>query len=201
MPECLKRVNAVRKYRLASKSEGTREIAKTPCRFHVENMPRRRYIAIPETSSEKREYIPIGFIAPNILSSNAIKIIPGATLYHFGILTSSVHNIWTRAVCGRLEMRYRYSKEIVYNNFPWPKATTAQETAIKQLAQAVLYARAKFPNSSLADLYDPLSMPPALQKAHHALDNAVMKLYKFSGDMSEAEITAELMGLYNALII
>jgi len=126
MPECMKRVNAVRKYRLASKSEGTRELAKMPCRFHVENMPNAKYLVIPETSSEKREYIPIGFIAPSILSSNAIRIIPGATLYHFGILTSNVHNAWTRAVCGRLEMRYRYSKEIVYNNFPWPTITRRQ---------------------------------------------------------------------------
>ncbi|GBU21910.1 hypothetical protein R80B4_01812 [Fibrobacteres bacterium R8-0-B4] len=199
MPECLKRVSAVRKYRLASKSKGTRELAKMPCRFHVENMPTAKYLAIPETSSEKREYIPIGFIAPSILSSNAIRIIPGATLYHLGILTSNVHNVWTRAVCGRLEMRYRYSKDIVYNNFPWPTPTTVQEAAIKHLAQAVLDARAKFPDSSLADLYDPLTMPPALRKAHKALDKAVMKLYKFDSDISETEIAAELMALYQRL--
>jgi len=199
MPECMKRVNAVRKYRLASKSEGTREIAKTPCRFHVENMPTAKYLVIPETSSEKREYIPMGFVTPSVLSSNAIKIIPGATLYHFGILTSNVHNAWTRAVCGRLEMRYRYSKDIVYNNFPWPTVTSVQEATIERLAQAVLDARAQFTDSSLADLYDPLTMPPALRKAHQALDKAVMKLYKLDGNISEAEIVAELMGRYREL--
>jgi hypothetical protein len=163
-------------------------------------MPRGRYIAIPETSSEKREYIPIGFISPNILSSNAIKIVPNATLYHFGILTSSVHNAWMRAVGGRLEMRYRYSKDIVYNNFPWPNVTNEQKMATKELAQAVLDARAKFPDSSLADLYDPLTMPPVLLKAHQALDKAVMKLYKFGRDMSESEIVAELMGRYREVV-
>jgi len=199
MPECMKRVNAVRKYRLASKSAGTREFAKMPCRFHVENMPTNKYLAIPETSSEKREYIPMGFIAPSILSSNAIRIIPSATLYHFGILTSNVHNAWTRAVCGRLKSDYRYSKDIVYNNFPWPTATSVQEATIERLAQAVLDARAKFPDSSLADLYDPLTMPSALRKTHQALDRAVMRLYKFDSNMNEAEIVAELMVKYQEL--
>ncbi|MDR2693720.1 MAG: hypothetical protein LBB74_05845 [Chitinispirillales bacterium] len=201
MPECMKRVKAVRQYRLASKSAGTRKLAETPCRFHVENMPKTEYIAIPETSSERRKYIPIGFISPNILSSNALRIIPGAKLYHFGILTSSVHNIWTRAVCGRLEMRYRYSKDIVYNNFPWPDADSKQTAKIEELAQAVLDARADSPDCSLAVLYDPLTMPRALLKAHDSLDRAVVALYGFAGGgVSEEGIAAKLMGIYKSTI-
>jgi hypothetical protein len=199
MPEVMKRVEAVRKFRLESKSEGTKKIAKTPTRFHVENMPTRRYLAIPETSSERRDYVPIGFMSPSILCSNAIRILPNATLYHFGILTSSVHNAWTRAVCGRLEMRYRYSKDIVYNNFPWAEATDEQKAAIEKLAQGVLDVRAKFPESSLADLYDPLVMPKELLQAHQALDRAVMKLYGFKKDVSETEIVAKLMEMYQKL--
>ncbi|MDY2943248.1 MAG: type IIL restriction-modification enzyme MmeI, partial [Paludibacteraceae bacterium] len=120
MPECLKRVENVRNFRLASKSEGTRKIADKPTHFHVENMPSGSYIIIPETSSERRRYVPMGFMTPDVLCSNAVRLIPNATLYHFGVLTSNVHMAWMRAVCGRLEMRYRYSKDIVYNNFPWP---------------------------------------------------------------------------------
>jgi hypothetical protein len=199
MPEVMKRVEAVRKFRLESKSEGTKKIAKTPTRFHVENMPTRRYLAIPETSSERRDYVPIGFMSPSILCSNAIRILPNATLYHFGILTSNIHNAWTRAVCGRLEIDYRYSKDIVYNNFPWAEATDEQKAAIEKLAQGVLDARAKFPDSSLADLYDPLVMPKELLQAHQALDRAVMKLYGFKKDVSETEIVAKLMEMYQKL--
>ncbi|MDR1829671.1 MAG: hypothetical protein LBQ76_02770, partial [Candidatus Fibromonas sp.] len=194
MPECMKRVEAVRQFRLASTSEGTRKIAETPRRFHVENIPQSIYILIPRVSSERRKYIPIGFISPSIIASDSVLIIPGATLYHFGILTSDIHNAWMRAVCGRLEMRYRYSKDIVYNNFPWPNATDVQKAMIEKLAQGVLDARAKFPESSLADLYDPLSMPPELLKAHRELDKAVMKLYGFGNAMSEADVVVELMG-------
>ena len=201
MPECMKRVETVRQFRLASASEGTRKIAETPRRFHVENMPESTYIVIPETSSERRRYIPIGFISPDILSSNAIRIIPNATLYHFGILTSNVHMAWTRAVCGRLKSDYRYSKDIVYNNFPWPDATDEQITAIEKLAQAVLDARALFPGSSLGDLYDPLTMPPELLKTHKELDRAVMKLYGFTAQNtpSEAACVAALMERYKTL--
>jgi len=200
MPECIKRVEAVRQFRLDSKSDGTRKIAETPRRFHVENMPQGTYIIIPRVSSEKRKYIPIGFITPDILASDSAHIIPNATLYHFGILTSSVHNAWTRAICGRLKSDYRYSKDIVYNNFVWPNATDEQKATIEKLAQGVLDARAKFPESSLADLYDPLAMPPELLKAHRELDKAVMKLYGFGKDVSEAEIVAELMGRYQILL-
>jgi hypothetical protein len=199
MPEAMKRVDAVRQFRLASKSAPTRKLADTPRRFHVENMPQSSYIVIPEVSSERRRYIPIGFLTPNILSSNLVRIIPGATLYHFGILTSSAHNDWMRSVCGRLKSDYRYSKDIVYNNFPWPDASDEQKIAIEKLAQAILDARALFPDSSFADLYDPLTMPPELLKSHKALDGAVMKLYGFTKDMMEAKIVAALMDRYQKL--
>ena len=200
MPECLKRVDAVKQYRLASKSAPTRKLADKPRRFHVENMPTSEYIVIPEVSSENRYYIPLGFLSPDILSSNLVKIIPNATLYHFGILTSSVHMAWTRAVAGRLKSDYRYSKDIVYNNFPWPEADGKQKATIEPLAQAVLDARALFPESSLADLYDPLTMPPELLKAHQKLDRAVMKLYGFKANMAEAEVVAKLFERYQRLV-
>lgn len=200
MPECLKRVDAVKQYRLASKSAPTRKLADKPRRFHVENMPTSEYIVIPEVSSENRYYIPLGFLSPDILSSNLVKIIPKATLYHFGILTSSVHMAWTRAVAGRLKSDYRYSKDIVYNNFPWPEADGKQKATIEPLAQAVLDARALFPESSLADLYDPLTMPPELLKAHQKLDRAVMKLYGFKANMAEAEVVAKLFERYQRLV-
>ena len=200
MPEAMKRVEAVRKLRAESKRSATRKIADKPRRFLVENMPKSNYIVIPEVSSERRQYIPIGFLPPDILSSNLVKIIPDATLYHFGILTSSVHMAWTRAICGRLETRYRYSKDIVYNNFPWPVATAEQEAEIKKLAKAVLDARTVFPDSSLADLYDPLAMPSSLQKAHIALDKAVLGLYGFDKSMMEKGIVAALMEWHQKLI-
>lgn len=199
MPECLKRVEAVRKYRLASKSAPTQKLADKPRRFHVENMPSSEYIVIPEVSSERRQYIPIGFLPPDVLSSNLVKVIPKASLYHFGILTSSVHNGWMRAVAGRLKSDYRYSKDIVYNNFPWPEADEKQMENIAKLARAALDARALFPNDSLAALYDPLTMPPELLKAHQALDREVMKLYGFSRDMPEAEMVAKLFDRYKEL--
>jgi len=200
MPEAMKRVEAVKQFRLASKSEPTRKLADTPRRFHVENMPKSNYIVIPKVSSEKRRYIPIGLLTPETLSSDLVFLFPNATLYHFGILTSSVHMAWTRAVCGRLKSDYRYSKDIVYNNFPWPESTEAQKATIEKLAQAILDARAQFPDSSLADLYDPLAMPPALLKAHKALDGAVMKLYGFDAKETEAGIVAALMEKYKEMI-
>jgi len=199
MPEAMKRIEAVRQFRLASKSAPTRKLAETPTRFHVENMPKSKYILIPRVSSERRKHIPIGFLTPHTLTSDSAHIIPRATLYHFGILTSSVHMAWMRAVCGRLEMRYRYSKDIVYNNFPWTDATDKQKETIETLAQGVLDTRAQFPDSSLADLYDPLTMPPELLKAHQTLDRAVMKLYTFKQDVSESAIVAALMKMYQKL--
>jgi hypothetical protein len=199
MPLVLERVERVRKWRLASRDEAAKRIAGTPTLFREMNNPD-NFIVIPVVSSERRDYIPMGFMGADTIASNAVLIIPGATLYHFGILTSGIHNAWTRAVCGRLEMRYRYSKDIVYNNFPWPNATDGQKAMIEKLAQGVLDARAKFPESSLADLYDPPSMPPELVKAYRELDKEVMKLYGFGNAMSEADVVVELMGRYQILL-
>lgn len=199
MPECLKRIQAVREFRLASKSEGTRKLADKPTRFHVENMPTTPYIIIPETSSENRRYIPMGFMTPDILCSNAIRLMPHASIYHFGVLTSNVHMAWMRAICGRLKSDYRYSKDIVYNNFPWPTPTDAQKAKIEKTAQAILDARERYPDSSLADLYDEVTMPSELRKAHLENDHAVMAAYGFSPKMTESECVAELMKMYQVL--
>lgn len=200
MPLCLERVMQVKAFRLASKSEGTRKIADKPTRFHVENMPSGNYIVLPETSSEQRRYVPIGFLDSTVMCSNALRLMPGASLYHFGILESSVHMAWMRAICGRLEMRYRYSKDIVYNNFPWPETTEEQRKKISQSAKAILDARAKFPESSLADLYDDATMPTELRKAHQVNDIFVMEAYGFKGKInSESECVAELMKKYHEI--
>ena len=200
MPECMKRVEAVREFRLASKSAGTRKLADTPTRFHVENMPAGTYIVIPEVSSERRRYIPMGFMTPDILCSNLVKVVPNATLYHFGILTSNVHMAWVRAVCGRLKSDYRYSKDVVYNNFPWPAPTEAQKAKIEQTAQEILDARALYPDCSLADLYDEVTMPPELRKAHQQNDRAVMQAYGFDvKTTTESSCVAELMKMYQKL--
>lgn len=201
MPEALKRVEAVRELRLASKSAGTVKLADKPTRFHVENMPKGNYIVIPEVSSEKRKYVPMGFMTPDILCSNLVKIVPDVTLYHFGVLISNVHMAWMRAVCGRLEMRYRYSKDIVYNNFPWPAPTDEQKAKIEQTAQAILDARNLYPNDSLADLYDERTMPPELRRAHQQNDKAVMQAYGFSiRDTTESTCVAALMKMYQQLV-
>jgi hypothetical protein len=200
MPEAMKRVEAVRQFRLASKSLPTQKLADTPTRFHVENMPASTYLLIPKVSSERRSYIPIGFMHPDTLSSDLVFIVPDASPYHFGVLTSAMHMAWVRSVCGRLESRYRYSAGIVYNNFPWPDAPADKaHQAIEAAAQAVLDARAQFPGASLADLYDPLTMPPALLHAHHKLDAAVDKAYGKTGFKSDAERVAFLFARYQAL--
>jgi len=178
MPEAMKRVEAVRKFRLASRSAPTRKLAETPRRFHVENIPTDHYLVVPEVSSERRTFIPIGFMEPDTLCSNLVKIVPHATKVHFAVMTSTMHMAWVRAVCGRLKSDYRYSSGIVYNNFPWPEITDdKQTTAIESAAQSVLDARAAFPDSTLADLYDPLTMPTALTKAHQNLDRAADAAY------------------------
>ena len=173
----MKRIEAVREMRLASTSLGTRKLADRPTRFHVENMPDTNYIIVPKVSSEKRRYVPMGFMSPDILASDLVFLIPDATLYHFGILESNVHMAWMRAVCGRLKSDYRYSKDVVYNNFPWPNPTDEQKTKIEQTAQAILDARSLYPDSSLADLYDEVTMPVELRKAHQENDRAVMQAY------------------------
>lgn len=199
MPECKKRVAAVREFRLNSSSAGTRKLADKPTRFHVENMPDYEFIIVPCHSSENRRYIPFGFVTPDAIASNAVLIIPNASLFHFGVIESCVHMSWMRAVCGRLEMRYRYSKDIVYNNFPWPTPTDAQKAKIEKTAQAILDARNIYPDCSLADLYDEVTMPPELRKAHKENDKAVMEAYGFDPRMSEAEIVAELFKLYQEI--
>ena len=200
MPLCLERVKAVREYRLASPSTGTIKIADKPTRFHVENMPKGNYIVIPEVSSQKRKYIPMGYMDSNSLCSNKLRLMPNATIYEFGILESNVHMAWMRVVCGRLKSDYDYSIKIVYNNFPWPTPTDQQKAKIEQTAQAILDARALYPDSSLADLYDELTMPPELRKAHQANDRAVMDAYGFTrgttARTSESACVAELMKLY-----
>jgi hypothetical protein len=199
LPECMKRIEAVRDYRLASPSAGTVKLADKPTRFHVENMPKGNYLLIPKVSSERRHYIPIGFMTPEILSSDLVFIIPNATLYHLGVLTSLVHNTWMRVVCGRLKSDFRYSKDIVYNNFPWPKATDAQKARIEQTAQAILDARDLYPEASMADLYGNLILFPELLRAHRANDAAVLEAYGFPKDASESEIVARLFKMYQEL--
>lgn len=200
MPHCMERVKAVREYRLASPSAGTVKLADKPTRFHVENMPKGHYVVIPEVSSEKRRYIPIGYLDDSKLCSNKLRLVPSATLFIFGVLESNVHMAWMRCVCGRLKSDYDYSIKIVYNNFPWPTPTEQQKAKIKQTAQAILDARALYPDSSLADLYDELTMPLELRKAHQANDRAVMDAYGFikgtAARTSESACVAELMKLY-----
>jgi hypothetical protein len=159
----------------------------------------RPFIIIPSVSSEKRRYVPIGFMSPEVIASNLVFVISDANIYHFGVLTSLVHNAWMREVAGRLESRYRYSKDIVYNNFPWPQPTESQKEKISQTAQAILDARALYPESSLADLYDELAMPIELRKAHRANDAAVLEVYGFPKDATEPEIVARLFKMYQEL--
>lgn len=200
MPHCMERVKAVREYRLASPSAGTVKLADKPTRFHVENMPSGRYIVIPQVSSERRRYIPMGYMDNSVLCSDKVRILPNGNLYEFGILESNVHMAWVRATCCRLKSDYSYTVNDVYNNFIWPAPTEQQKAKIEQTAQAILDARALYPDSSLADLYDELTMPPELRKAHQANDRAVMDAYGFikgtAARTSESACVAELMKLY-----
>ena len=197
LPLVLKRVEAVRNFRLSSIKAATRACADCPTRFMEIKQPNSDYLMIPATSSENRRYIPIGYLDKNVVASNAASFVPDATMYHFGVLTSNIHMAWMRAVCGRLKSDYRYSINIVYNNFPWPTPTDAQKAKIEQTAQAILDARALYPDSSLADLYDELTMPPELRKAHQNNDRAVMQAYGFDvKTMTESSCVAELMKMY-----
>ena len=195
------RVQAVREFRLASSAKTTQGYAKVPHLFAQITQPEGQdYLLVPSVSSERRRYVPIGFMKADVISSNATQIIPNATLYHFGVLTSNVHMAWMRVVCGRLEMRYRYSKEQVYNTFPWPTPTESQVEKIEQTVQTILDARAKYSGSSLADLYDEVAMPTDLRKAHQDNDRAVMQAYGFSiRTMTESQCVAELFKLYQKL--
>ena len=201
MPNVKKRIAAVREFRLASPKAATKKFADFSMRFMELRQPDTTYILIPRHSSENRRYIPLGFLTPDIICGDANNMIPDATIYHFGLLISNVHMAWMRAVCGRLEMRYRYSNDVVYNNFPWPAPTDAQKAKIEQTAQSILDARALYPDASLADLYDELTMPPKLRKAHQENDRAVMQAYGFSvKDMTESKCVAELMRMYQELV-
>ena len=196
-PLIVARIQKVREHRESSSREATRKLAQTPSLFGEIRQPESgHYLLVPSTSSERRKYIPIGFMNSSDISSNANLLVPNATLYEFGVLTSQMHMAWMRTVCGRLKSDYRYSAQIVYNNFPWPDVSEAQKAAIIQKAQAVLDARAQFPDSSLADLYDPNTMPPVLTKAHAALDSAVDKLYRKTAFPDDAARVAFLFELY-----
>lgn len=198
LPECRKRVEQVREYRLASKSAGTRKIADKPTRFHVENMPEGSSIIIPEVSSSRRKRVPMGFVGPEIFCSNKVRLIPNASLYHYGILQSQFHNAWVRIVTGRLKDDYQYSANIDYNNFVWPEPTESQREEVERCAQAVLDARDAQEGATLADMYDPKNETffPELMTAHKALDAAVEAAYgvDFGGD--EEKIVAHLFNLY-----
>ena len=228
-PLIMERVQKVKEMRLASTKEATRKFADYPTRFMELRQPETDYLLVPRVSSEQRRYIPIGYMPKDVISTDANMVLPNATLYHFGVLTSNVHNAWMRAVAGRLEMRYRYSNTIVYNNFPWPQQFKIDNSKLKMengkwtlsgedlpadkkelsifhsqlsiinTAQAILDARAKYPDSSLADLYDETLMPPELRKAHQANDRAVMAAYGFSTKMTESECVAELFKMYESL--
>lgn len=198
-PNVLARIEGVRESRLRSSKVATQKKALTPTLFDEVRDSEKDYVAIPGITSENRKYIPIEFLSKEVVPADRIYFIPNATKYYFGVLTSNVHMAWTRVVCGRLKSDYSYSNTIVYNNFPWPEPTEQQKAEIEKTAQAILDARELYPDCSLADLYDELTMPPELRKAHQANDKAVMKAYGFKKDLSESAIVAELMKMYQEL--
>lgn len=201
MPLVLERIEKCKEMRKNSVAAAIRKFADTPMLFAQITQPEGKpYIIVPAHSSASRRYIPLGFVGPEVISSNAVFIIPEASIFHFGILMSNVHNAWMRTTCGRLKSDYRYSKEIVYNCFPWPTPTDEQRVKIEQTAQAILDARALYPDSSLADLYDETTMPPELRKAHQQNDKAVMRAYGFDiKTTTEMSCVAELMRMYQKL--
>jgi hypothetical protein len=231
LPLVMQRVQAVKEFRLESKRPATNDLAATPTQFAFVSHPNLHYLLLPSVSSERRNFIPIGFMPPEVVASNLCLIIPHATLYHFGILSSTMHNAWMRTVCGRMKSDYRYSAGIVYNNFPWPQTPSNSPLSggelnrsdsalsgapdrsspdkgrlggvgverVEAAAQAVLDARAQFPQSTLADLYDPLTVPPALVKAHQALDRAVDACYRKAAFTSDAQRVEFLFERYQQL--
>lgn len=193
----------VQENRSSSRRESTKKLAEVPYLFGEIRQPESDYLLVPSVSSEKRRYVPIGFMSKENLASNLVLIIPNASPFHFGILTSNVHMAWMRTVAGRLKSDYRYSAKIVYNNFPWPEVTDAQKEKISKTAQGILDARALYPDSSLADLYDELTMPKELRRAHQANDKAVMAAYDLTKIvdgkktwLTESETVAILFELY-----
>jgi hypothetical protein len=199
MPPVMKRVEAVKAFRLASAAETTRKLAVRSWEFRDTRHPSKSYIVYPSVSSENRRYIPAGFVGPETVTTNLNFMIPDGEVYHFGVLMSTMHMSWVRYVCGRLESRYRYSKDVVYNNYPWPEPTDAQRDKVEALAQGVIDARANHPTSTLADLYHPTTMPPDLRKAHDALDKAVDQCYRKEPFASERERVEHLFELYRKL--
>ncbi len=195
----LERIQRVREFRLASNRTSTLKAAETPTLFGAPFECKGRYVAIPKVSSENREYVPMDYLEPGIIPGDKLFCMQRASLFDFGVMTSSVQMAWMRAVCGRLEMRYSYSNTIVYNNFPWPQVTEAQRIKIEQTAQGILDARALYPDSSFADLYDDLTMPYELLKAHRANDAAVLEAYGFPKDATESDIVARLFKMYQEL--
>lgn len=200
-PEVMKRVTAVREFRLNSKKPATQRKADTPTLFDEVRDSKTNYIALPKVSSQNRRYIPMDFLSHNIIAGDKLFMLSEVSLYHFGVLMSNVHMAWMRVVAGRLKSDYSYSNTVVYNNFPWPTPTDTQKTKIEKTAQGILDARAKYPDSSLADLYDEVLMPPELRKAHQANDRAVMEAYGFWGKLNtESECVAQLMKMYQKLV-
>ena len=200
MPEVKKRIQLVREFRLESKKEATRKGADFPHRFMEIKQPDSDYLIIPLTTSKNRKYVPVGYLSKDIIANNGASFVPNASLYHFGVITSNVHMAWMRTVCGYFGPSYRYSNNIVYNNFPWPTPTAEQKAKIEKTAQAILDARALYPDCSLADLYDELTMPPELRKAHQENDRAVMQAYGFDiKTTTESSCVAELMKMYQKL--
>ena len=200
LPKIVERMRAVTRFRSASKRKSTLAIAHYPEKYNVEVIPTSPFLVVPEASSQRRDYVPIGMMSPPTIPSNLVRIVPDATLSHFAVLTSSMHMSWLRHIGGRLKSDYRYSIGLVYNTFPMPQATDAQLAKLEPLAQAALDARAAHPSSSLADLYDPDLMPTDLKKAHRALDRAVDKLYRPSGFRSDRERAEHLLGLYESMV-
>ncbi len=201
LPHVLRRVQQVAEHRRNSPREQTRVLAATPTLFGEDRQPTTSYLVIPKTSSERRRYIPIAVLGPEIIANTELQMIPGFTTYHFGILTSSMHMAWMRTVAGRLEGRYRYSNSIVYNNFPWPREVTeGARQRVTNAAQRVLDARTRYPESTLADLYDPLTMPPDLQSAHAELDRAVERCYRPAAFSSEFDQLEYLFALYSEYV-
>ncbi|MBR2774895.1 MAG: hypothetical protein IKD73_07915 [Selenomonadaceae bacterium] len=195
MPLVYQRVQAVRDFRLASKKAATRRDAATPWLFQERRQPTTNYLLVPSVSSERREYVPIGWMDANTIASNLVLMVPGAMYWHFGVLTSYPHMAWMRATCGRLTSRYRYSADVVYNNFPWPPFNREVELT----AAEILFARSKYPDASFADLYDPLIMPKDLRKAHEANDKAVLEAYDLPLNITEEQLQKELFKMYKSL--
>jgi hypothetical protein len=197
----MNRIAAVREFRLKSKKATTNKYANYATRFMEIRQPMTNYILVPRHSSENRKYIPFGFMNKETICGDANNMIPNATLYHFGVLESNVHMAWVKTICGRIKSDYRYSNDIVYNNFPWPESTETQIQKIEQTAQGILDARALYPDSSLADLYNPVTMPMELMNAHRANDKAVWEAYGKAWDItSESGCVAYLMKLYQELV-